>query len=133
MKTITKTIVRPPAAPPPLGPYSHAVKWDQLLFCSGQLGLPASANAPEQKGDVRQQTRLALENIQAILAHENLKLSHVVKTTVFMVDLNQFSAMNEVYGEFFTADFPARSTVQVAALPKGALVEIEAIAHYPIP
>lgn len=133
MKTITKTVVRPPAAPPALGPYSHAVKWNQLLFCSGQLGLAPSVDAAAPKEDIRQQTRQALENIRAILAHENLALSHVLKTTVFMTDLSQFSAMNEVYGEFFTADFPARSTVQVSALPKGALVEIEAIAHYPIP
>jgi 2-iminobutanoate/2-iminopropanoate deaminase len=81
-------------------------------------------------GDIRAQTQRVIENIQLILAAERLTLGNVVKTTVFVTDLADFAAMNEVYARFFTTDFPARSTVQVAALPKGARVEIEVVAHY---
>jgi len=81
-------------------------------------------------GDVKAQTERALENLKAVLTHENLTFAHVVKTTVFLMDLADFGAMNEVYSRYFTRDYPARSTVQVAGLPRGARVEIEAIAAY---
>lgn len=124
-----KQIVRPVGAAAPVGPYSHAVRVGDLLFCSGQIPLDPATGALVT-GDIRAQTQRVIENIQLILAAERLTLGHVVKTTVFVTDLADFAAMNEVYARFFTADFPARSTVQVAALPKGARVEIEVLAHY---
>ena len=124
-----KQIVRPAGAAPPVGPYSQAVRLGDLLFCSGQIPLDPATGALVA-GDIRAQTQRVIENIQLILAAERLTLGNVVKTTVFVTDLADFAAMNEVYARFFTADFPARSTVQVAALPKGARVEIEVLAHY---
>jgi len=124
-----KTIVCSEKAPAPVGPYSQAVRAGDLLFCSGQIPLDPASGAL-LGGDIRAQTERVLENLKAILAHEGLSLAHVVKTTVFLANLADFAAMNEVYARYFTADFPARSTVQVAALPKGANVEIEAVAHY---
>jgi 2-iminobutanoate/2-iminopropanoate deaminase len=125
----TKTIIRPAGGAPPVGPYSHAVRVGDLLFCAGQIPLdPATGNLVA--GDIRAQTERVLLNIQAILGSEGLTWTNVVKTTVFLVDLGEFAAMNEVYARCFTGDYPARSTVQVAALPRGARVEIEVIAHY---
>lgn len=122
--------MRPAGTPAPVGPYSHAVRAGDLLFCAGQIPLdPATGQLVP--GDIRAQTERALLNLQAILEAERLTLADVVKTTVFLVDLAEFGAMNEVYARFFQADYPARSAVQVAALPRGARVEIEAIAHYP--
>ena len=124
-----KTIIRPAGAAPPVGPYSHAVRVGDLLFCSGQIPLdPATGNLVA--GDIRTQTEQVLHNIQTILESEKLGFGHVVKTTVFLVDLADFAGMNEVYARRFNGDFPARSTIQVAALPRGARVEIEVIAHY---
>ena len=126
---LTKTIIRPAGGAPPVGPYSHAVRVGDLLFCSGQIPLdPATGNLVP--GDVRAQTERVLLNVKAILDAERLTPAHVVKTTVFMVDLGEFAAMNEVYARFFTGDYPARSTVQVGALPRAARVEIEVVAHY---
>jgi 2-iminobutanoate/2-iminopropanoate deaminase len=124
-----KTIVCSENAPAAVGPYSQAVRAGELLFCSGQIPLEPASGALVA-GDIRAQTEQVLENLKALLAHEGLPLAHVVKTTVFLASLADFAAMNEVYARYFTADFPARSTVEVAALPKGAKVEIEAIAHY---
>jgi len=125
----TKTIIQTTAAPAAVGPYSQAVRVGDLLFCAGQIPLdPATGQLVA--GDIRAQTRQVLQNIQAILTSQKLTLKHVVKTTVFLTDLADFAAMNQVYAEFFTAEYPARSTVQVAALPKGASVEIEVVAHY---
>lgn len=125
----TKTVIHPAGTPAPVGPYSHAVRVGDLLFCAGQIPLdPATGQLVS--GDIRAQTERVLLNLRAILEAERLSLAHVVKTTVFLVDLTEFGAMNEVYGRFFTADYPARSTVQVAGLPRGARVEIEALAHY---
>lgn len=123
------TIIKPAAAAPPVGPYSHAVRTGSLLFCSGQIPLDPATGALVP-GDIKAQTERVLLNIQAILQHENLTFADVVKATVFLTDLGDFAAMNEVYGRHFTQDFPARSTVQVAALPRGARVEIEVIASY---
>jgi 2-iminobutanoate/2-iminopropanoate deaminase len=126
---MTKTVINPPAAAPAAGPYSHAVRVGDLLFCAGQIPL-----VPETgqliAGDIRAQTERVLENVKVILSHEKLSFAHVIKTTVFLTDLADFGAMNEVYGRYFSAAYPARSTIQVAALPKGANVEIEVIAHY---
>ncbi|MGD0538774.1 MAG: RidA family protein [Verrucomicrobiota bacterium] len=124
-----KQVIRPAGAPAPVGPYSHAIRVGDLLFCSGQIPLdPATGQLAGP--DIQTQTTRVLENVKTVLAAENLKLSAVVKTTVFLTDLADFGAMNEVYGRYFTAEFPARSTVQVAALPRGARVEIEVVAHY---
>ena len=113
--------------PKPIGPYSQAIKANGFLFLSGQVALDPKSNE-FTAGDVRQQTERTLENIKGILEAAGSNLHHVVKTTVFLKDMNDFSAMNEVYGRYFTSAPPARSTVQVARLPKDALVEIEIVA-----
>ena len=115
-------------APAAIGPYSQAIDSGAgLVFLSGQLPIdPATGAFPE--GGVQAQTRQSILNVQAILAEAGLTLANVVKTTVFLADMADFGAMNEVYASFFTAPFPARSAVAVKALPKGALVEIECIA-----
>ena len=122
-----KDIVLTDRGPKPIGPYSQAVKSNGLLFVSGQVAIDPRSNE-FVPGDIRQQTERALENLKGILEASGANLHHVVKTTVFLTDMNDFAAMNEVYGRFFTAAPPARSTVQVARLPKDALVEIEVIA-----
>ena len=124
----TKQIIKPAGSPSPVGPYNHAVRVGDLLFCSGQIPLDAQGNLVT--GDIRVQTARVLENVKAVLADQKLTFSNVVKSTVFMTSLGDFAAMNEVYAQYFTNDFPARSTIQVAALPKGASVEIEVVAHY---
>ncbi len=122
-----KTIVHTDKAPAAIGPYSQAVKAGGFLFLSGQVALdPASGQVVE--GDVRAQTERVLQNLQAVLAAAGSSLAAVVKTTVFLADMNDFAAMNEVYGRFFSGDPPARVTVQVARLPKDVPVEIDLIA-----
>jgi len=125
----SKTIIKPAHAVPALGPYNHGVRIGDLLFCAGQIPLdPATGNLVT--GDIQVQTARVLENIKAILDDQKLTFAHVVKTTVFMTNRGDFTAMNEVYAKYFTADFPARSTIQVVALPRGSTVEIEVVAHY---
>jgi 2-iminobutanoate/2-iminopropanoate deaminase len=125
----TKTIIKPAKSPAAVGPYNHAVRIGDLLFCAGQIPIePATGNLIS--GDVRAQTERVLQNVKAILDDQKLTFANVVKSTVFMTNLADFAAMNEVYAKFFTENFPARSTVQVAALPKGASVEIEVLAHF---
>ena len=127
---MTKTIIKPSKSAPALGPYNHGVRVGDFLFCAGQIPIdPAHPNGP-LPADIKAQTERVLENIKLILEDQNLTLANVVKSTVFMTNLGDFAAMNEVYAKYFTADFPARSTVQVAALPRGAQVEIEVVAHY---
>ena len=122
-----KDIVLTEKGPKPIGPYSQAVKSDGFLFASGQVALDPRTNE-FIGGDIRQQTERAMENIKAVVEAAGSNLHHVVKTTVFLKDMNDFAAMNEAYGKYFSAAPPARSTVQVARLPKDALVEIEVIA-----
>lgn len=125
----SKSIIRPAGAPAPVGPYNHAVRVGDLLFCSGQIPLdPATGQLAGS--DTAAQTERVLANVQIILASEGLSFAQVVKTTVFLIDLGDFASMNDVYARHFTSDHPARSTVQVAALPRGARVEIEVVAHY---
>jgi 2-iminobutanoate/2-iminopropanoate deaminase len=125
----TKTIIKPAKSPAAVGPYNHAVRVGDLLFCAGQIPLdPASGNLIS--GDIKAQTERVLENVKAILDDQKLTFAHVVKSTVFLTDLANFAGMNEVYAKYFTENFPARSTIQVAGLPKGASVEIEVIAHF---
>ena len=115
-------------APAAIGPYSQAIDSGAgIVFVSGQLPIdPATGACPE--GGIKEQTRQSLANARAILEAAGLGLGNVVKTTVFLADMGDFAAMNEVYAEFFTAPFPARSAVAVKTLPKGAIVEIECIA-----
>ena len=125
----TKTIIKPAQSPAAVGPYNHAVRVGDLLFCAGQIPIePATGNLVS--GDIKAQTERVLQNVKAILDDQKLAFSNVVKSTVFLTNLADFAAMNEVYASYFTEAFPARSTVQVAALPKGASVEIEVIAHF---
>jgi len=124
-----KTIIQPAKSPAAVGPYNHAVRVGDLLFCSGQIPLdPATGHLVT--GDIKAQTERVLENVKAILDDQKLTFANVVKSTVFLTNLGDFAAMNEVYAKSFTEHFPARSTVQVAALPKGASVEIEVVAHF---
>jgi 2-iminobutanoate/2-iminopropanoate deaminase len=125
-----KTIIKPAKAARALGPYNHGVRAGDLLFCAGQIPVDPAQPGASLPDDIRAQTERVLENIKLILDDQSLTFANVVKTTVFMTNLADFAAMNEVYARYFTADFPARSTVQVAALPRGAQVEIEVVAHY---
>jgi len=124
-----KKIIKPAKSAPAVGPYNHAVRIGDLLFCAGQIPIdPATGNLVV--GDIKAQTERVLQNVKAILDDQNLSFAYVVKSTVFMTNLADFAGMNEVYAKYFTTDFPARSTIQIAALPKGANVEIEVIAHF---
>ncbi|HWR66159.1 MAG TPA: RidA family protein [Bellilinea sp.] len=125
-----KEIIRTDQAPKAIGPYSVGVKASHFVFTAGQIGLIPETGTIVT-GGVEAETRQALTNVRAILEEAGSSLDQVVKTTVFMIDMKEFSQMNAVYGEFFTANPPARSTVQVSGLPKGALIEIEAIALVP--
>ena len=125
----TKTIIKPAKSPVAVGPYNHAVRVGDLLFCAGQIPIdPATGNL--LVGDIKAQTERVLQNVKAILDDQGLTFANVVKSTVFLTDLANFAGMNEVYAQYFTQDFPARSTIQVAGLPKGAGVEIEVLAHF---
>jgi 2-iminobutanoate/2-iminopropanoate deaminase len=125
-----KKIVVTDKAPKAIGPYSAGVSTGHLVFTAGQLGMdPETGDLVE--GGIQAQTRQALNNLKAVLEAAGSSLELVIKTTVFLKDINAFGQMNEVYGTFFTENFPARSAFQVAALPKGADVEIEAVALLP--
>ena len=122
MKAISTT-----KAPGAIGPYSQAIQAGNMVFTSGQLPItPQTGAFPE--GGIKEQTRQSLRNVKAILEGAGLTMANVVKTTVFLADMNDFADMNSVYAEFFTEPYPARSAVAVKTLPKGALVEIEAVA-----
>jgi len=124
--------ISPTGAAQAVGPYSHGIRIGDFLFCSGQIPLdPASGNLVE--GGIEKQTERVLENVKILLADQGLDFSNVVKTTVFMMNLGEFAAMNGVYSRYFKPPYPARSTVQVAGLPKGAMVEIEIVAHFSTP
>ncbi len=122
-----KELVTAAGAPKPIGPYSPAVKLGNMLFLSGSIPLdPASGLLVE--GGIKEQTTRVMDNIKGLLAAAGADFNHVVRTTVFMVDLGEFAAMNEVYASYFTAPYPARSTVQVVKLPREVRVEIDVIA-----
>jgi 2-iminobutanoate/2-iminopropanoate deaminase len=126
---VSKSVIVAEGAPKPFqgAPYNQAVASGGFVFCAGQLGLdPESGELVE--GGISNQTRRALENVRAILAAAGAGFDDVVKSTVFLTDLEDFAAMNEVYREYFTSDPPARTTIQVAALPAAAIVEVEVIA-----
>ncbi len=120
-------LVSPAGAPPVLGPYSPGLRAGNLIFLSGSIPLdPATGQLVE--GDIARQTTQALDNVRALLESAGASFRHVVKTTVFLADMNEFAAMNDVYAAYFSKPYPARSTVQVARLPKDCKVEIEVIA-----
>jgi 2-iminobutanoate/2-iminopropanoate deaminase len=120
-------IIQTKLAPEPIGPYSQAVIAGNLLFASGQIAIDPNSGTVIP-GGIEEQTRLVLNNISAVLEKANLTLKNVIKTTIYLKDMNDFSKMNEVYSEFFTENFPARSAVEVSRLPKDVQVEIECIA-----
>mgnify|MGYP006425827997 FL=1 len=123
-----KKIVATPNAPAAIGPYSQAIRIGDFLYTSGQISLD-----PETMkmitGDIEMETEKVLKNIESILKADGLDLNNIIKTTVYLTDLSEFTRMNQVYEKFFSETKPARACVQVAALPKGAKVEIDAIAH----
>ena len=122
-----KQVISTHQAPAAIGPYSQAIRVGNLLYTSGQIPInPATGQFAE--GGIKEQTRQSLTNVKAILEEAGLTMAHVVKTTVFMADMNDFADMNAVYAEFFAEPYPARSAVAVKTLPKGALVEIEVVA-----
>lgn len=122
-----KKVISTTKAPSAIGPYSQAIQVGNLVYTSGQLPIdPSTGGFPD--GGIKEQTRQSLLNIQSILQEAGLTMDNVVKTLVFLADMNDFAEMNSVYSEFFKAPFPARSAVAVKTLPKGALVEIEAVA-----
>lgn len=124
---MSRQIVHTDQAPAAIGPYSQAVRAGQFVFTAGQIGLDPTTGQLVAD-DVAAQTRQVMANLAAVLAAAGSNLGQVVKTTIFLTDMADFAAVNAVYGEFFPAEPPARSTVAVAALPRGARVEIEAIA-----
>ncbi|MBA2423164.1 MAG: RidA family protein [Chitinophagales bacterium] len=125
---MNKQVIETPAAPAPIGPYSQAITIGKMIFVSGQIAIdPSTGNLI--KGEIKTETNQVMENIKAILASGGADFSQVVKTTIYLADMNQFSAVNEIYGYYFSGNFPARETVQVAALPMKANVEISMIAH----
>lgn len=122
-----KKVINTNQAPAAIGPYSQAIKVGNLVYTSGQIPInPATGNFVE--GGIKEQTRQSLTNIKAILEETGLSMNNVVKTTVFLADMNDFADMNSVYAEFFSEPYPARSAVAVKTMPKGALVEIEVVA-----
>ena len=123
-----KKVIQTENAPLPVGPYSQAVRVGNLLFCSGQISIDPATNQVLTGGDIKSQTKLVMENIKALLKEAGGDLGNIVKTTIFLKNMSDFSQVNEVYSSFLTAPFPARSTVEVSALPKGVDVEIEVIA-----
>jgi 2-iminobutanoate/2-iminopropanoate deaminase len=125
-----KKIVSTSDAPAAVGPYSQAIRSGNLLFCAGQIPLDPKTGQLVT-GDIAAQTKRVLDNVAAVLRAENLSFQHVVKTTIFLIDMNDFQTVNEIYATFFRENPPARSTIAVAALPKGANVEIEVIAVAP--
>ena len=124
---MTKKIISTPKAPAAIGPYSQAIKVGNFIYTSGQISLDAET-MEMVTGSIEIETEKVLQNLEAILMEDDLNLNHVIKTTVYLSDLGDFSKMNQVYENFFSDNKPARACVQVAALPKGAKVEIDAIA-----
>lgn len=125
-----KKIILTDKAPAPVGPYSQAVQMGSTLYCSGQIAIDPATNQV-MLGSVSEQAQLVMKNIGAVLAEAKMGYEHIVKTTIFLTNMADFAAVNEVYGKFFSANPPARSTIAVAGLPKGVQVEIEVLAIRP--
>lgn len=122
-----KKIINTPNAPAPIGPYNQAVMTGDMLFISGQVAL-VPGTGELANADLTEETHQVMKNLQAILTEAGLDFSHVVKTTIFLSDMSLFAAVNEIYGSYFTSDYPARETVAVKGLPKNVNVEISMIA-----
>lgn len=123
-----KKIIFTKNAPTPIGPYSQGIKVGNFLFTAGQIGIDPKTNELV-KGDIKEETRQVLENLKAILAQEGFSLKDVIKVNIYLADLTFFPQVNEVYGEYFKEDFPVRTTIGVASLPKGAGIEIDLLAY----
>jgi len=122
-----KQIINTPDAPAPIGPYSQAVRIDNTLYLSGQVAInPKTGNL--ETGDIQTETSRVMQNLRAVLQAAGMDFTHVVKTTIFLSDMNLFASVNEVYGKYFSADFPARETVAVKTLPRNVNVEVSMIA-----
>jgi 2-iminobutanoate/2-iminopropanoate deaminase len=126
---MSKKAIKTLSAPNPVGPYSQAISNGSFLFCSGQIAIDPKTDEVKSSASVQDQTKLVMENIKAVLSANNMNFSHVVKTTIFILDMADFGNVNEVYSQYFQEPYPARSTVAVAGLPKGVRVEIEVLAH----
>ena len=122
-----KSVISTSKAPAAIGPYSQAIQVGNLLYASGQIPIDPSTGSIVD-GGIKEQTRQSLLNVQAILEEAGISFANVIKTTVFLADINDFADMNGIYAEFFSEPYPARSAVAVKSLPKGALVEIEVVA-----
>lgn len=122
-----KKIIYTKKAPHPVGPYSQAVQMGPVLYCSGQISINPETNEVFT-GDIKTQTEMVMKNIEAVLTEAGMKFSDIFKTTIFLTNMGDFAQVNEVYSKFFSENFPARSTIAVAALPKGVNVEIEVMA-----
>lgn len=122
-----KEVVFTMTAPQPIGPYSQAVKFGDLLFVSGQIAINPKTNEMNNP-NIEEEARQVMENIKSILNAAGMEMKNILKTTIYLVDLNNFKKVNEIYGSYFEKDYPARETVQVAKLPKGANIEISVIA-----
>ncbi|MFM6930603.1 MAG: RidA family protein [Bdellovibrio sp.] len=123
-----KKVIQTENAPKAVGPYSQAIQLGEFLFCSGQISIDPKTNEVFT-GDIKTQTEMVMKNIEGVLAASDMNFSNIVKTTIFLTNMGDFATVNETYAKAFTAAPPARSTVAVAALPKGVNVEIEVIAH----
>ncbi|HUR67282.1 MAG TPA: RidA family protein [Chitinophagaceae bacterium] len=126
---MSKTIITTSNAPAPIGPYNQAIFTGATLYISGQICLDPATGELKNK-DIQEETHQVMHNLRAILQEAGMEFNHVVKTTIFITDMHQFGAVNEVYGKYFESNFPARETVQVSALPKFVNVEISMIAVY---
>lgn len=125
--SMEKKIIRTDNAPAPIGPYNQAVQFGKMLFVSGQIALDPK-DGSLFTGDIARETEIVMNNIKAILSEAGMDFSNVIKTSIFLMDMGKFATVNEVYARYFTDNFPARETVQVAGLPKGVQVEISVIA-----
>ena len=123
-----KQIIQTEGAPAPIGPYNQAVRAGNMLFISGQIPMDPASGELAPADDIKAATQKVMENLENILKAAGLDFSHVVKTSIFLMDMGQFTEVNEVYARYFTANFPARETVQVSGLPRGVRVEISMIA-----
>jgi 2-iminobutanoate/2-iminopropanoate deaminase len=124
---MSKTIITTPNAPAPIGPYNQAVQTGNLLFISGQICIHPPTGEMKNK-DLQEETHQVMHNLKAILQQAGMTFSNVVKTTIFLTDMKRFAEVNEIYGQYFEGDFPARETVEVSALPKFVNVEISMVA-----
>ena len=122
--------IKTDAAPDPVGPYNQAIKAGSFIFCSGQIAINPTSNKIDCLGDIKGETTQVLNNLKAVLTASGAKLEDVIKTTIFLTDLNNFQIVNEIYSEFFQNEpSPARACVEVSSLPKGVLIEIDCVAY----